>query len=168
MANPLLQICSGCLRLKFLLPRISLNRIVKPFEPRAPRKPRGTGSGAGSDRLSQQSKKVGDAGERIAFEYEMGKVRRLGFDDTQVRWLARDGETPGWDITSLNDAGEPIYIEVKASMGPKMGGLLITANERIAALEHGSHYHLYLVTDVMKLPLGLKSSLDPQQSKARA
>ena len=60
-------------------------------------------------------------------------------------------ETPGWDITSLNDAGDAIYIEVKASIGPKVDGLLITAKEWMAAIEHGSRYHIYLVTDVMKL-----------------
>ena len=67
-----------------------------------------------------------------------------------MRWLARDGETPGWDITSLNDMGETIYIEVKASIGSKIDGLLITAKEWMAALEHGSQYHIYLVTDVMR------------------
>ena len=96
-----------------------------------------------------------DAGERIVFEYEVQKARRLGFDEAQVRWLARDGETPGWDITALNDKGETIYIEVKASIGPKIDGLLITANEWMAALEHGSRYHIYLVTDVMVTLIGL-------------
>ena len=78
------------------------------------------------------------------------RLAGLDFDEAQVRWLARDGETPGWDITSLNDAGETIYIEVKASIGSKIDGLLITAKEWMAALEHGSRYHIYLVTDVMR------------------
>jgi hypothetical protein len=100
--------------------------------------------------LSKESKKVGDAGERVVFEYEIQKARRLGLDETRVRWLARDGETPGWDITSINDVGEPIYIEVKASLGSKINLLLITANEWAAALEHGPRYYIYLVTDAMK------------------
>ncbi|MCK1286584.1 DUF3578 domain-containing protein [Bradyrhizobium sp. 44] len=66
---------------------------VKTFEPRAPRKARATGSGNGRHRLSKESKKVGDAGERVVFEYEIQKARRLGFDETQVRWLARDAAT---------------------------------------------------------------------------
>jgi len=90
------------------------------------------------------------AGERVVFEYEVQKARRLGFDEARVRWLARDGETPGWDINSLDDAGETIYIEVKASIGPKVDGLLITAKEWMAAIEHGSRYHIYVVTDVMR------------------
>ena len=37
-----------------------------------------------------------------------------------------------------------------ASVGPKIDGLLITAKEWLSAFEHGSRYHIYLVTDVMK------------------
>jgi hypothetical protein len=61
-------------------------------------------------RLSKESKKIGDRGEFVVYEYERAKVRRLGFDPDLVKWLAREGETPGWDITSV-DAGGPIYIE---------------------------------------------------------
>lgn len=78
------------------------------------------------------------------------KVREGSRDPLLVKWHARDGETPGWDITSVDEAGEPIFIEVKASVGESVSELLLTANEWIAAGRHGARYHLYVVTDAMK------------------
>ncbi|WBL75578.1 DUF3578 domain-containing protein [Bradyrhizobium xenonodulans] len=150
VANPLLPNLQQLLEAEIAPAAVQAEPNVKLFEPRAPRRAKGSGSGNGRYRLSKESKKVGDAGEQIVFDYEIQKVRQLGFDETEVRWLARDGETPGWDITSLNAAGETIYIEVKASVGSEINGLLITAKEWAAAFEHGPRYHIYLVTDALK------------------
>ncbi|PPQ14916.1 hypothetical protein CV770_34395 [Bradyrhizobium sp. AC87j1] len=150
VTNPLLPDLQQLLEAEIAPAEVQALPEVRIFEPRPPRPTRATGSGNGRYRLSKESKKVGDAGEQIVFDYEIQRVLRLGFDETDVRWLARDGETPGWDITSRNAAGETIYIEVKASVGPKIDTLLITANEWAAALVHGPRYYIYLVTDVLK------------------
>ena len=56
-------------------------------------------------------------GERIVFEVEKQKLEDLGRSDLaqKVIWhrdYAKD-RTPGWDITSYDESGKKIFIEVK-------------------------------------------------------
>jgi hypothetical protein len=57
---------------------------------------------------------------------------------------------PGWDITSSDETGAPIYIEVKLTVASAVQSLLVTSREWIAAGKYGASYYIYLVTDVMK------------------
>lgn len=119
------------------------------FVPRQPKTKAKRGGGA-ANRRSQVSKKVGDRGERIVFEYELAEARKAGRGVSEVDWLAKRGLTPGWDITSIDRSGKKLFIEVKSSVGPDVSGLIMTANEWAAAREHGESYCIYLVTSVMK------------------
>ncbi|NLS01996.1 DUF3578 domain-containing protein [Rhizobium sp. P32RR-XVIII] len=139
----------------------SIDPDVATFTPRPPRQKRTARGGGGGERYSQASKKVGDRGEQIVFDYERARAIRAGYKPEQVKWLSKNGETPGWDITSVDDFGLPIHIEVKASVGPGVSGLLLTANEWIAAVKHGARYHIYLVTDAMKSKSKIEIIRDP-------
>ncbi|PDS61401.1 hypothetical protein CO653_33420 [Rhizobium anhuiense] len=136
---------------------------VMDFIAREPRKLRNVGGAGVGQRRSHVSKKVGDRGEEIVFNFERSKARSRGYNPESVQWLAKQGVTPGWDITSIDHAGQPIYIEVKSTVGQDVSGLLMTANEWLAAAKHGDRYHIYLVTDAMKSKATIEVIRDPAQ-----
>jgi hypothetical protein len=90
---------------------------------------------------SRQSKTTGDAGERLIFQY----IRDNMPEAKDLRWIANEGETPGWDIQYRDGSGELICIEVKSSQSKVITGVELTANEWRAAEEVGSNYRLALV-----------------------
>src|SRR5262249_47086253 len=64
-----------------------------------------------------------------------------------IRWVAKQGLTPGWDIEYEDKAGRVIAVEVKGSAGPRFANFDFTVGEWRAAQELGSRYWLYLVAD---------------------
>ena len=104
---------------------------------------------------SRASKKVGDAGEKIVFGYEQKRLIELGLEDlsSHVRWLADEGEHPGYDILSYNEDGSERWIEVKTSKGSAISVIEITENERkTAEAAPEGRYWIYLVTKVFTRP----------------
>merc|ERR1711991_598566 len=82
---------------------------------------------------SKTADKVGREGEKAVFENEKEKLIALGREDlaTKVIWH-RDylkDRTPGWDITSFNEEGRKIFIEVKSTVGASISSVQLTANE---------------------------------------
>lgn len=105
------------------------------------------GAPAQSRRLSRRAKMVGDAGELAVIEH-----LRLTLPPSQaatVRWVASEGQTPGWDIEHLDEHGQLVRIEVKSTVGDTFASFEITANELFASERHGSAYHLYLVANCL-------------------
>lgn len=125
---------------------------VRDFQPREPAKASGAGK-PGFRRYSPESRKVGDAGERLVFTYECNRLAQLGRQDLadRVRWHSQHLEFPGWDITSFDDQGEELYIEVKASVGEFVSVLNLTVNEWEAAKRpsQAERYLVYLVTSAL-------------------
>jgi len=108
-----------------------------------PRRPGARNSGRGGSRRSLESKIVGDRAEEIAREY----VKRNVEGATNIRWTARLGETPGWDIDYVDGNGQRVAIEVKGSIAQAFSSFELTVNELEAARAEGEHYWLYLVSD---------------------
>jgi hypothetical protein len=150
VANPLLPEVQHLLESQIEPPPLFLDPIVKEFSVRKPKGKKSSGGGTKNKRISKESKKVGDRGEELVFDLEVAKLKKLGCDPSGVKWLAREGITPGWDITSIDEFGQPLHIEVKASIGADVSNLILTANEYSAAKDHKSKYCIYLVTNVMK------------------
>ena len=150
VANPLLPEVQHLLESQIEPPPLFLDPIVKEFSVRKPKNKKAQGGGTKNRRISKESKKIGDKGEEIVFDLEVAKLKKLGRDPSAIKWLAREGITPGWDITSVDEAGQPLHIEVKASIGAGVSNLVLTANEYSAAKDHKSKYCIYLVTNVMK------------------
>ncbi|MFT6908553.1 MAG: hypothetical protein ACJAS1_005255 [Oleiphilaceae bacterium] len=126
---------------------------VQPYEPgkRTAPKTKGnsnTSSNAGS--YSQNSKKIGDLGEQVVLEYEKSKLKGLNRSDLAEKIVHEEAQNrrPGWDITSFNEHGEVMRIEVKSSIGSTINDLILTANEWNAANNYKDSYYLYLVTDL--------------------
>jgi hypothetical protein len=127
---------------------------VSDFVPRAAVKPRANEGKPGMRRrYSAESRKVGDAGELAVMLHEAQKLLKLGHDALVPKIVhhAAKGEFPGWDITSYDVEGNPIYIEVKASISKVISTIDITANEWAAAQHalYRDRYHLYLVTEAL-------------------
>ncbi|MDP2322437.1 MAG: DUF3883 domain-containing protein [Gammaproteobacteria bacterium] len=100
----------------------------------------------GGRRLSRRAKELGDRAEECVFkqlaaEQATGRIAGL-------RWLAREGQTPGWDIEYQELPSRAIKrIEVKGALAKSIGAFDLTANELKAALEFGPDFGLALVTE---------------------
>lgn len=91
----------------------------------------------GEPRRSRYSNEIGRRAEKIVY-------RRLQDRYEEVRWLADEGEKPGWDI-QYQDGEDTVRVEVKGSTGEAFTSIELTAREWEAAQEHGDQYWLYLV-----------------------
>jgi hypothetical protein len=104
-------------------------------------------------RYSPESHKIGDAGEKVVLAYERERLRKLGRQDLidRIRWHGPNREFPGWDITSFDDGGVELFIEVKACAGKAISTVNLTVNEWQAACDPGlrDRYAIYLVTNVL-------------------
>ena len=114
-------------------------------------------------RVSRESKKVGDRGEQFVYDYEIARVNGVRSLRGKCHLARSRWGDPGWDISSLDESGQPVRIEVKASVGSSVTSLIMTAHEWIAAREHGAAYFLYLVTDVFKKQPSIEVICDPVQ-----
>lgn len=126
-----------------------------------------TNSGSkSSQRLSRESKKIGDRGERLVFEFLKKELKRQGRNDLsdKVIWHqeSTSDRTPGWDITTYApDTEESIFVEVKASQGAKINEVIMTKKEWDAAKMHGAKYCIYLVSNVLRQHPVLEVLRDP-------
>ncbi|MBH72197.1 MAG: hypothetical protein CMM57_00715 [Rhodospirillaceae bacterium] len=120
---------------------ISLGSVIKPKQ-----KPTGKSSQQ-SRGYSRQSKTTGDAGELIVFEY----LKKYEDEISELRWVAQEKETPGWDIEYKNKDGTLICVEVKSSQSKSISGIELTRNEWKAAKDQGANYKLALVAQCLSL-----------------
>jgi hypothetical protein len=125
------------------------------FELRPLRKGKGAGKGEakGRRRYSPESRKAGDAGERVSVDYEKNRLTKAGRADLadRVVWHAKDAEYVGWDITSFDLDGNEIFIEVKSSVGRTVSAVFLTINEWQAACHstRRERYYVYIVTNAL-------------------
>ncbi len=94
---------------------------------------------------SKQSKITGEAGERAVLKY----LRENFASISKLRWVAGEGETPGWDIEYIDTHDELIRIEVKSTQSKTISAVELTANEWQAAEAHGDNYQLALVASCL-------------------
>jgi hypothetical protein len=132
---------------------------VQDFQPRPPRNTRLTvdpTTRGRERRYSPESRKVGDAGERVVLGYERDRLINLGRPDLadRVRWHGQQQDFCGWDITSFDAAGNEFYIEVKSSIGTTISCINLTVNEWQAACNakrKERYYIYYLVTNALSV-----------------
>jgi len=96
-------------------------------------------------RHSKQSKKIGDKGEMIVMKY-LKNLNKITKKDTII-WHANIGETPGYDISYIDNINQKICIEVKATSGRKFSNFIMTSNEVKAAEKIGENYKIFLVAN---------------------
>ena len=91
----------------------------------------------------------GERGEATAYAVERKRVEGLGLSPDLVVWTSRTHQTAPYDISSVDDDGQAIYIEVKAtSDSDPTSPFEISQAELLKAVEQRSRYYIYRVTDV--------------------
>jgi Domain of unknown function (DUF3883) len=111
-----------------------------------PRKLTAAGSSdVSGGRYTRNAAPVGRRAEEIAHHFLLEHSEELGA--TKIRWLAREGLTPGWDLQYENQMGEVIAVEVKGTTGPVFGSIDITVGEWRAALTMSDRYWIYLIAN---------------------
>jgi hypothetical protein len=112
-------------------------------------------------RYTRSAAPIGRRAEEIARRFLLEHSDALGAKN--IRWISREGLTPGWDIQYEHDDGEFIAVEVKGTTGPVFGSIDITAGEWKAALTMADRYWLYLVANCC----GTEPILQRMQNPAR-
>lgn len=139
---------------------------VRDFALRPRRKDRDSGGTTGRRRrYHPESRKVGDAGEHAVMKYEKDRLVNVGRQDLaeRVRWHTQEQEFPGWDISSFDDEGHEIFVEVKSSVGKSISSVDLTANEWEAARDAArrDRYYVYLVTNALSSAPSIERLRDP-------
>ena len=133
---------------------------VTEFVPRQKARSSGGNSsgGASRDRRSKRADKIGREAEEYVFEQERKKLVQMGRSDLadQVNWHRDDptDRTPGWDITSFDEQGEKVLIEVKGTVEKTISTINLTPNEWAKAQlpRNRTRYLIYLVTEALTNP----------------
>ncbi|AZV42018.1 restriction endonuclease [Peribacillus asahii] len=95
------------------------------------------------NRYSNNAKKIGDRAEEVVLKY----LRKENMSN--IRWVASEGEKPGYDICCQNHEGIEIYIEVKGTTTSKFSEFIITNNELQTSEKLGERFYIYFVTNCL-------------------
>ena len=133
---------------------------IKDFEYRSPKKTKGKKTinkkVKAKKRRSDRSTFIGRKGEKIVFDFEKEKLKKINLNNLseKVRWHAELNEKPGYDITSFDDNGDEIFIEVKSSSGRTINDVDLTKNEIMSMLNKKTKekFYIYLVTNALTKP----------------
>lgn len=116
----------------------------------------GHGDGKGApinwDSMESYKRLIGKRGEEIVFKlYEPNRLRSLGYTEEDIhrllKWISRDDETADHDLESVDEAGNPIVIEVKSSAGENPS-FDMSVPEFRKAMACRESYYLYRVFNV--------------------
>lgn len=121
---------------------------------------------------------LGAAGEQWVIELERARFIAAGQDHLvpRVEWVSRtQGDGLGYDIASFDPNGDPIFIEVKTTVGGPEMPFLITSSELLASKTLGRSFRLYRVFGFRTAPqvyvlvgeLEPQLDLEPQMFQAR-
>lgn len=129
-------------RINEVEPLIADQPLIAQVSPALPTK-RGRDKSGSRIRRSRNSKAIGDRAEAVVVQH----LRRTlpASQQGSVRWVAAEGERPGWDVQYVDTDGELVAVEVKGTTGEQFVSVEVTANEWAAAEAKGTRYHLYLV-----------------------
>ncbi len=130
------------------------------------RRPRSAlGATSGGTRRSDRSREVGDWAEERVLNHLRQTLSGRGRDS--LRWVAQEGETPGWDIGYEDNDGQLVAVEVKGTMLSRFPSLEMTNNEWSAAEKMGSRYVLALVVRACSNKARMALLRDPFATKGR-
>jgi hypothetical protein len=111
------------------------------------------GGGSASKTLSVQSpeedRRIGKRGEDAAYHAERRRLKKLGKNPDSVHWVSKADELSPYDMTSVDEDDQLIYIEVKSTKGTDpTEAFYISHAELIEAAYRRSRFYIYRVTDV--------------------
>lgn len=106
-------------------------------------------SSAPSIQNEAQKRLAGKRGEQFAYNIERERVQSMGLDPDQVIWQSKDDELAPFDIVSVDQDGNQIFIEVKSTVGSDPSDpFYISEAELLEASFHRNRYYIHRVTDV--------------------
>lgn len=118
-------------------------------------------------RRSTKAEKIGKLGEEFVYVREKARLNKEGRSDlaAKVIWHRNypENRQPGWDISSFDEQGNEIYIEVKSSVASKISSIEVTSNELAKMREYSGlkKYVIFLVAKVAESPQLLGAIWDP-------
>lgn len=111
----------------------------------------GTGgpSKAPSVQTEEESRRIGKRGEEVAYNAERRRLKALGRNPDSVHWISKTDELSPYDLMSVDEDDQLIWIEVKATKGSDPAEpFYISHAELIEATYRRSRYYVYRITDV--------------------
>jgi uncharacterized protein DUF3883 len=111
-----------------------------------------------------ENRALGEGGERYVFQQERQSLVEKQRPDLAalVKWDASEADGHGYDISSFDPDGTPIFIEVKTTTRGKDTAFFVSHNEVKVSGIHGERYRLYRVFNFLTRPdvLVHKGNLD--------
>jgi hypothetical protein len=91
---------------------------------------------------NQEDKELGDFGEELVVDYERNKFKEKGLNSfiEKVK-IEKDGK--GYDITSFDENGNPLFIEVKTTRGNEKTPFFLSQNEILFFEKNKETYRIY-------------------------
>lgn len=115
---------------------------------------RGGGGGLGPEgpvdheRRQRLQRTIGHRGEEAVVEAERRRLTLRGQDPDRVVWRSKTRPFAPYDVESIDDDGQTMYIEVKSTSGDDpYDAFEISHAELMWALNHRSRYFVFRVTD---------------------
>ncbi|MHA7297199.1 sacsin N-terminal ATP-binding-like domain-containing protein [Pseudarthrobacter sp. MDT3-1] len=106
-------------------------------------------STAPSIHIEQENRRIGKRGEEVVYHAERQRLKKHGKNPDSVRWVSKVDELSPFDMTSVDEDDQLIYIEVKSTNGADpTEAFYISRGELIEATVRRSRYYIYRVTDV--------------------
>jgi hypothetical protein len=106
-------------------------------------------STAPSIHTDEENRRIGKRGEEVVYHAERERLNKLGKNPGSVRWVSKVDELSPYDIVSMDEDGQLIYLEVKSTKGnDPTDTFYISQRELIEATVRRSRYYIYRVTDV--------------------
>ena len=100
---------------------------------------------------AKKDKYIGNLGEELVMRWEQDKLRDYGIKDymKKVEHTSKvEGDGTGYDIKSLDENGNTIYIEVKSTEGGIDTEFFISPNEVEFSKIHKNNFYIYRVFDL--------------------
>lgn len=90
----------------------------------------------------ESSKILGDLGEELVLNMEIEKLKKLGLTE-KAKMVRKELDGKGYDITSYDENGDEIHIEVKTTVLKNDEPFYMSLNEKDFFLEYPDNYLLY-------------------------
>ena len=110
----------------------------------ASRKKRNTPRKTDYQRKQKNNERKGTIGEKLIYNDEVSKIANLNLNLEVIHNAAND-DTLGYDITSYDEKGKEIFIEVKTTTSGRIDGFHLSVKEVEKAIELGERFKLYRV-----------------------
>lgn len=94
---------------------------------------------------------TGLLGEKLLLEYERTRLKSIGLEGYEVKWVSRDSDAFGYDFLSYdidkNNNVHEIYIEAKTTNSIVDIDFYVTRNELEASNRYDTNYYVYRLFD---------------------